>query len=373
MVDQQKNILIGLFVLLALGIFSYILLFMHPTVGDEGQTIRARFANIDKVNIGTRVLFAGRPVGEVVSIQEVENARDPALLRDDKVYIYELVLKVDSAVDVYMTDEISIQTSGLLGEKSIEITPRPAEPGKPLVKLNGQPIYAEPLGSLEQAITEFTQLAKTGRDMVEKITESLDTLTETEFFENMGLIAQNIGDITTSLNKPDEWDEFIVNLSGLADNLNVISLEVREGEGSIGRLIKSDELYLRLISLLNKGETIMDDINHYGLLYQNDKGWQRLRARRANLLARLGTPREFQNFFNDEVANITTALSRINMVLNESQSELCQPVVCTPAFQKIFADLLRRVSGLEENLKLYDQQLVDHMNSETCKEVTSCN
>ena len=92
MLDQQKNILIGIFVIVAIAIFSYILLFLHPSVGDEGQTLRVRFANIDKVNVGTRVLFGGRPVGEVVSIQEVQNARDPSLLRDDKVYIYELVL-----------------------------------------------------------------------------------------------------------------------------------------------------------------------------------------------------------------------------------------------------------------------------------------
>ena len=119
MLDQTKNLLIGLFVLVATTIFIYILLFLHPSVGDEGQTLRVRFSNIDKVGVGTRVLFAGHPVGEVVSIQEVESAREQRHLHNGYVYIYELVLQIDTSVEVYTTDEISIRTSGLLGEKSI--------------------------------------------------------------------------------------------------------------------------------------------------------------------------------------------------------------------------------------------------------------
>ena len=125
--NQTKNFLIGIFVLVGLGILVYILLFLHPKIGDDGQVLRVRFTDIDKVSIGTRVLFAGHPVGEVTNIQEIEDARQSQELYKGEVYIYELTLKIDSGVIVYTTDEISAMTSGLLGERQVLITPKPAK------------------------------------------------------------------------------------------------------------------------------------------------------------------------------------------------------------------------------------------------------
>jgi phospholipid/cholesterol/gamma-HCH transport system substrate-binding protein len=361
MSESRKNFAIGIFVIVAITIFVYILLFLHPSTGDEGQTLRIRFANIDKVNVGTRVLFAGHPIGEVVSVQEVENARDPSLVRDDKVYIYELIVKIDSNIDVYETDRLSIQTSGLLGEKSIEITPRPGDRDKALVRVTDQVLYSEPVGTVEEAINEFNSLARETRDTINKVSKNIDILDQDQFFSNLGAIAKNIEEITNSFNKPDKWDRILDDIGGVTKNLNKATDELTASNGTIGKLINTDDLYLRTTSILSKGDTVMDDINHYGLLFQNDKGWQRLRARRINLMSRLETPQEFTNFFNDEVNQISTSLSRVNMIINETQSDLCMPTVCCPQFQRVFTELLQRVQGLEENLKLYDQQLVDRM------------
>ncbi len=117
MADQAKNILIGLFVVAACAVGVFILLFLHPSVGNEGRTLRIRFANIDKVNVGTRVTFAGLPIGEVVEIHEIINPEDPREDHDGYVFPYELVLKVDTSVNVYNTDTIALRTSGLLGGK----------------------------------------------------------------------------------------------------------------------------------------------------------------------------------------------------------------------------------------------------------------
>src|SRR5947209_20418902 len=100
MAASIKNILIGIFVLTAIGIIVFMVLFLHPSVGDNAKTLRVRFTDIDKVNVGTRVTFAGRPVGEVVSIQELPDARTNRISKNGDIYVYELVLKVDSAVDV---------------------------------------------------------------------------------------------------------------------------------------------------------------------------------------------------------------------------------------------------------------------------------
>ena len=47
MIDQTKNMMIGLFVIAACAIITFIILFLHPSVGDEGRVLRVRFANVD--------------------------------------------------------------------------------------------------------------------------------------------------------------------------------------------------------------------------------------------------------------------------------------------------------------------------------------
>ena len=106
----------------------------------------------------------------------------------------------------------------------------------------------------------------------------------------------------------------------------------------------------------------MNDINHYGLLFHLDKNWQRLRARRLNLLCKLRSPQEFRNYFNDEIDQISTSLSRVSMVLeNQGCVQMAPRLVQDYQFSKVFAELLRRVKQVEEELKLYNIQLVDEV------------
>lgn len=342
MVDQTKNLLIGLFVIAALAIFIYMLLFLHPTVGDEGQSIRVRFVNIDKVSIGTRVLFAGHPVGEVVNIEEVENARQEGMTHEGEVYIYQLTLRIDSGVIIYTSDKIAASTSGLLGERSILITPLPAKKGEKLHRVTDQVLYAASPASVEDVIKVVGQFA-------EKALDGLDTLSKNKFWDNLGDISKNIEDITAAI-KPEKVENIVTRWSDFSDNLH---------KGTVGRLFNNDDMYLQMQSIFSKGETLMDDINHYGLLFHTSKGWQRMRARRINIMEKLCTPREFSNFFNDEVDQITTSLARVNQVLQEGEDHCLWKTVCSSTFEEVFAELMRRIKTLEDNINLVNQQLVD--------------
>ena len=78
MTDRMKNILIGLFVTGAVATMIGLVLFLKPTVGDGKKTMCVRFTNISGISVGTRVNFAGKPIGEVVHIQELPKAREMA-------------------------------------------------------------------------------------------------------------------------------------------------------------------------------------------------------------------------------------------------------------------------------------------------------
>lgn len=394
MFDQVKNFMIGLFVIAAGAIILFILLFIHPMVGDEGSRLHVRFSNIDKVNIGTRVTFAGRPVGEVTDIKEIFEEPDPRLAHEGQVYVYELTLAVDSSVKVYNSDEISLRTSGLLGEKSVNITPRPPVKGQVLRLVNDEVIYATETGTVEDTFKDLKELSDKVDKAVESISSALDDLRKTKMIDHIAATFKNLEDITGALNKPKEWSDIVDNVNTITENIvaswetvdevlknladttentrditadgKVIVAKVKDGEGTVGKLFMSDDLYLRVTSLLSKGETVMNDINHYGILFHLDKNWQRLRARRLNLLQQLCTPQQFRNYFNDEMDQISTSLSRVYMVLNKNGNCTMGPhLVRDYEFVKVFSELMRRVVDVEDSLKLYNTQLQDTRVKET--------
>lgn len=392
--DFTKNIILGSFTLTALLLFVWFLAYLRPVVGDQGKTLHVRFTNIDKVTVGTRVTFAGSPVGEVVTIEEIPGARNNP--RDGFVYSYELTLKVDSSIDVYPHDLFAIRTSGLLGEKAVTITPVANISGKPEKELTAKSvIYAAPTGSVEETFTQISRLTTKAESVIDQIALALENWNQEDVWDDIAQSVENIKQITTAFNKKDEIETAMNNVFRFTQSLDSISKQIEngsdgfdtiinntiaitqsfkrsadgfesivanlvKGNGTIGRLLTKEDFYLQIQALMDKAEILVDDINHYGLLFHTDKNWQRVRARRANLLNTLCTPAQFRNFFNDEIDGLHTSLTRVQSVIdrcgNLEEYDMCC-VLKDPCFQRVFADLLRRASIFEETVRLYNIQI----------------
>ena len=190
--------------------------------------------------------------------------------------------------------------------------------------------------------------------------------------QSVGLINENMELIKTSL-QDDEILHKLANLTSHLDqatiafntdgaqtlrNLNQISRDIASGSGTVGRLISGDDLYLRVASLMNKGETLMNDINHYGLLFQYSKQWQKGRTKKATLLKSLDTPQDFRNYFEGEIDAMTTSLGRLSELMDRAGSQERAKIAQSDAFKRDFAALLRQVQGLTDSLKLYNEGLV---------------
>jgi phospholipid/cholesterol/gamma-HCH transport system substrate-binding protein len=428
MAASIKNILIGVFVISAIGIIIFMLLFLHPSVGDNAKTLRVRFTDIDKVNIGTRVTFAGKPVGEVVSIEELPTARTSRLSEHGDVYVYELVLKVDSGVDVFNTDVITLRTSGLLGERNIEITPLPLQPGQKLQKVEDEVLYAAQTTSVEDTMKHLTDISHKLGSVLDDFHDAMADFKKNQILTKISKSLENIVGISDALNQPEKWRHTLDNILSLSeranhswtsvdaslhniyqlidrahrswttidktlDNFYDLSLRfqtswkcvehtldefhtaarnvtaftekanqiidyTRQGRGTLGQLFMGDDIYLRFKSILHKWEVVMDDINTFGLLFHQNKRWQRLQGRRLRLLERLCNPCEFSRYFFEEIDQISASLSRVSMVLNETE---CYPqsLIDNPCFTERLAEALRRVENMEETLKFYNEQVID--------------
>lgn len=403
-----KTVLIGIFVIVAAAIVVSMLLYIHPTVGDNAKTLRIRFTDVDKIDIGTRVTYAGHPVGEVVSIKELPDARTSRLNYDGDVYVYEIEAKVDSGVDVFNTDEITVRTSGLLGEKNVEINPMPPKPGQPLFKVENQVLYAVPVGTVESTLKSFSELTKKIQKTLDSIQIVVDDINKEGLVQDIGKITKNLVEITHTLNQPEKWTTVINNFTTLSDRaihswdtvdatlhnahavtekanqswskvdhafdqFNIAAMNTRDftnsakqiientkrGKGTLGHLFVGNDLYLQVKSILHKGDNLMSDINQFGVLFQTNKRWQRLEAQRRQLVRTLSDPIQFANYFNNEMDNISSNLSSVSMILNESQYNDPRSLIYNPDFTYRFSELMRNVGNMEETIKLYNEQLAN--------------
>ena len=386
--EQTKNFLIGVFVIVACVLVFWLVMFLKPHVGNNKEILYVRFSDINKINVGTRVMFAGKPVGEVSAIEEIHDARDQPTDELGRVYFYQLTLKVDSSVKVYNTDEITIQTSGLLGEKSIAIIPKAPPKGVVPKLITNQPVYAESVDPIDKVFIEISEVSNSVEETFKEATKwmkshgeelastirsfgsAMDEIQVTvgdmnqndivpELKDGIHNFATAMGQIQDAMAAMNQKDTFN-NLGDVISNIDVVTSDLAAGKGTLGMLIKDDDLYLNTVSIMGKISTLMNDINHYGILFHLNKGWQRTRTQRANLLNALKTPQEFKDYFESEVDQINTSMARLSMLIDRAdQTPERRVILQSELFKKDFAELLRQADELTDNLRLYNQQLID--------------
>ena len=393
MTNSFKNFLIGIFLIAGLGIFVSLVLFLRPHVGDEKQILFVRFSTINKINVGTRVLFAGKAVGEVTKINEIYHARETQPSDGlGRLYFYQLTLKIDSNVHVYSTDEISVQTSGLMGEKSIAIIPKTPPKGViPEMITDKTPFYADSIDPIENTITrlsaigdkldETAGMVKTWFEQNEatlsvaissfgqamtQIDIATRTLNEEQLIPQLkkGAAAltsslQKVDDALVCMTKDNVFENFgtiTANLKTASTSFDSICKELANGQGTIGKLLHGDDIYMRMTALMSKADTMMNDINHYGVLFHLNKGWQRTRTKQLNTMNALNTPDAFKDYFQTEIDQINTTMARLSMLIDKAQNDPTA-VLDTPKFRENFVELLRKVKEMSDNLHLYNEQL----------------
>ena len=139
---------------------------------------------------------------------------------------------------VQVTRETVIATSALL-EQNLE-----------LARSSMQSIESFSI-RLDQQSISILQSVQDVLDSTVSIAERLDSLVD----DNDETVARSI----------DELEESIVSLRAVlvsfeqtADNVEVITQRVRDGEGNVGRLLAEDELYERVINITTQAEEFLD-------------------------------------------------------------------------------------------------------------------
>ncbi len=213
---------VGLFVLAAIAILVGLVLKAGDFYLKPGYQVRFFFDSVSGVDVGSPVRLAGVNVGETKSIRVVRDEQGETQV-EVSAWISQGVFIEDDA-------KVAVNSLGLLGEKYIEILPGTG--GHPTLSDGGTLIGSPPVG--------FEDLIGNSNRLIHKIEFTMDNLNQVagdpEFKAGLKGTFVNADVLTRDLRETTD------DLKDAAKSARIVLARLRDGEGSVGRLLKNDKI-----------------------------------------------------------------------------------------------------------------------------------
>lgn len=213
---------VGVFVVIGLGLLTGLVLKAGDFYIKPGYTVRFVFKHISGIDKGSPVKLAGVNVGEV---KEVHVVRSPQ---------GETQVEMDAwiAQGVYIEEDAKMRANslGLLGEKYIEILPGTS--GSKTLSNNGTLVGKTPFAvdDIVESSTRLMHKVENTMDQLNEIVSDANFKTSVKgSFSNMDKLSKNML-------------EMMDDLKDASKSARIILARIRDGEGSIGRLLKDDKM-----------------------------------------------------------------------------------------------------------------------------------
>lgn len=219
MTNSQMSVRVGLF--FALGVILIFVIFESLSKGklgrDDGYLLHTQFRNLKELKAGDEVRMAGVRIGSVSETRLVGRRA-------------EAVLMIDKKVQVAKDSKATIGMAGLLGSNYVSLDMGSDDAG---FLEAGSQIPAVDTPDLNTIVTELGDIGK-------KVDKALDGLS--------GAINGKDG-APGIIGKIDSMvDENKTNIKEVTTNLREITDKVNRGEGTIGKLVNSNQLHDELLA-----------------------------------------------------------------------------------------------------------------------------
>ncbi len=247
---------VGIFVLIALLVLFYMTFRIGGFKYRKGETysVFAEFADVSGLEKGADVVICGVRVGKVGDIK----------LKYNKALVE---LLVDKNIKLDKETEAVIRTYGVMGDKYVELVLPPVfkeaiPPGGSIKKVRRTmdlDQLAASLGDVAKSIGDFSKAltealgGESGKDIKEAIANFRDA---SESFKN--ILAKNEEKINTLVENLNLFSKKATKTFG---TFNTVLLDVKEGKGTLGKLLKDEELYKNLNKTFSKLGKITDEIS----------------------------------------------------------------------------------------------------------------
>ncbi|MDI1251472.1 MAG: MlaD family protein [Lacunisphaera sp.] len=217
--NTSQTIRVGLFFLLGLALawITFESLNGGHLFKPRGYTLVAGFANLKGLKTGDEVRMAGVKVGAVQLTRLAPNR-------------VEALLTIEPGVQIPADAVASVEQSSLLGSNYLGVTF--GTPGGPLLK-DGEEIKTKPTVDMSEVISQLGTLGSKLEQVIGEIGKSMGTGGEG------GGIFSRIDKLVT-----DNGPKLTESISNLQD----ITAKIKNGEGSMGKLINDPKLHDELLA-----------------------------------------------------------------------------------------------------------------------------
>ncbi|MDR0661479.1 MAG: MlaD family protein [Prevotellaceae bacterium] len=290
----KKELKIGIYLVITVAVLYWGLNFLRgKDIFGKNQKFYAVFENVQGLQQTSNVLIRGLKVGmiEKIVLNEEENN-------------FIVTLRIDSKYNIPVGTRAVIYSVDLLGSKAIKLEFGNSDK----LHIDGDTLAAGIEGDLTTVLDGLVPIKdklNVTLDQVNTLLSSFNKVLNDKSTENLNKGIENFSNITESLNSIakalDESieeekgtiskllgnvEEFTDNLKGnndkintiisnlvevsdglsganfgdLADNLNDIIRKLKEGEGSLGKALTNDSLYINLVNTTNSLNTLLKDL-----------------------------------------------------------------------------------------------------------------
>ncbi len=204
--QTSLEITVGAFVLMVILVLGYFTILLSPTLGKATHDIRVEFENVTGLLKGDKVYLQGVDIGRVKQMEMVKQ----------RVIV---TMTIRYPLELHEGYKISVEASSVLGGRYVSINEGKLD--KPAIPPGMKIVGTQPIDFIGEA-----------SETVKAIRESL---------EGGGILA---------------------NLTNAIADFRVVANDLKEGRGTLGKLIKDDEAYNKLIAVETNLVGITDKINH---------------------------------------------------------------------------------------------------------------
>jgi phospholipid/cholesterol/gamma-HCH transport system substrate-binding protein len=264
-------VIAALVILESLGTFAFF---------QRGYHLRATFKNVQELKVGDSVKMGGVQIGRVEDVRLTSNA------------VAAVTVNLDRKAEVKLDSVATIRFTGLMGQNYVDISfgssAVRAEDGATLQSAE-QPDLSEMMTKIDSVATGVENLTKSfSGEQIDKLLGPL-----TEFVKN------NQSNLTATIS-----------------NVKTVSDRIAQGQGTVGRLVAQDELYMTALTTVSNLQNTAADIrsaaNEARVLLANANGVVNQVKGGQGTLGRLVTDETLYHAATGSMTNLNQILTKMN-------------------------------------------------------------
>jgi phospholipid/cholesterol/gamma-HCH transport system substrate-binding protein len=258
-----NNIKLGLFIIagLLLLIIGLYLIGRDSNLFSKNYVLKARFEHVQGLTPGNNIRYAGIQVGTVKKV---------AIINDSSI---EVTMLIEESMKKFirMNDVVSISTDGLMGNKLLQITP--SKDGSAFA-VNGDVLRTKKLINTE----EMLELLNRTNQNVAVISEGLkNTVHRINNSAALWAILDNKTLPQNILASVNNIRSATVKADGMVKDLQTIIADVKQGQGSLGKIVTDTTIAFQLNEAIEKirmagthADSLAADLHKFTLSVQDD-------------------------------------------------------------------------------------------------------